>query len=107
MGLNLYDYHDFQINQGGYKIMKTTVLAVVYLVDSSITLLYKQKGVPTANTNFSGSHSLSYILVDCKLSQWSSKTNVEMEYKLKCFSVIVLSNSFATKKQTFFYRGGL
>ena len=25
MGLNFYDYHDFQKNQGGYRIMKYTV----------------------------------------------------------------------------------
>jgi hypothetical protein len=25
MGLNFYDYHDFQKNQGGYRIMKHTV----------------------------------------------------------------------------------
>ena len=25
MGLNFYDYHDFQENQGGYRIVKTTV----------------------------------------------------------------------------------
>ena len=31
MGLNLYDYNDFQKNQGGYRIMKTTVCLQYYL----------------------------------------------------------------------------
>ena len=28
MGLNFYDDHDFQKNQGGYRIMKHTVLPI-------------------------------------------------------------------------------
>ena len=35
--------------------------ADVYLVDSSITSLYKPKGRPTTNTNFCGSHGTTTL----------------------------------------------
>ena len=34
MGLNFYDYHDFQKNQGGYRLMKNTVPSTILTIQA-------------------------------------------------------------------------
>ena len=66
MGLNFYDYLDFQKNQGGYRLMKHTVLHKGCHPIVPITLIVKKLIYSRTRNNTS-----SLAISNPKFSNWS------------------------------------